>query len=126
MDGQRFDDIARALTSAASRRRVLRALVAGVFGGAGIVLGGKPAEAAICRNGTRSYGSFCTDSGQCRTGYCFKPGNGNNRCLCRNVREAPCGGECRGCCGEGQACFRGACQTCSPTGIGCVSVPENC
>ena len=46
MDGQRFDDVVRALAGGASRRGVLKRLAGGGAAAAGLALGGRAAGAA--------------------------------------------------------------------------------
>lgn len=123
MDGRRFDAMTKTLTSATSRRRVLRGLAGTVLGGLGVAVGRTEAEAAVCPSGKRSFGSFCSSNDQCQTGFCFKPDGGNNRCLCRDINRQPCGGPCSSCpqgnlCGNGcpESCANGVTNNCGPDG----------
>ena len=122
MDPTRFDALARALSAQPTRRGVLRLLAGAALGGA---LGARHrgGAAAACPSGKRSYGSSCTRNTQCQTGFCFKPANGNNRCLCRDVYRQPCGGPCSNCpqgnlCGNGcpENCAAGVTNSCGPDG----------
>ena len=123
MDGQRFDALTKALTSATSRRRVLRGLAGSPIGGLGLAVARGGADAAICPSGKRSYGSFCTTNAQCQSGFCFKPENGNNRCLCRDLLREPCSGPCSPCPGAGpcggcaENCSFGVERNCGPEGF---------
>ena len=107
---------------------MLRGVAGSIVGAFGLAVGRNEAAAAVCPNGKRSYGSFCTTNAQCQTGFCFKPGNGNNRCLCRDVRQQPCGDLCSPCPGPGicggcaDNCNTGSFAECGPEGSGCGCV----
>jgi hypothetical protein len=126
MDGNRFDDIARALASGragtASRRTFLGGLAGGVLGAA---LGRRAADAAcppdqIARRGA----CFCRATGRPpdASGACPCP-RGQTRCgaVCVDLSaDAANCGTCGQTCASGQACLRGACAC---TGRSC---PTGC
>ncbi len=76
MDGQKFDDIAKSLTTGASRRRVLKGLAAAGVGGALALLGGRRAtEAAPCPENRQKCGPLC-----CPQGFVCTKGGGSPEC----------------------------------------------
>src|SRR4051794_32138489 len=92
MDGERFDNWARALvTRPPTRRALLGALAAGTLGALGSVPG-----AAACRQA----GGSCSRDGQCCSSDCR-----HNTCRCDDGRK-PCAGFC---CEADRICASGAC-----------------
>ena len=92
MDGNRFDELTRALTTGASRRTLLRRLAGGAAGGLLAHLGMREGAAQQCRQP----GKLCNKNANCCSGLCdttnpdpFK----RNRCLCPNG-VPPVNGSC--------------------------------
>ena len=104
IDGQRFDDLARALAANASRRRVLRGAVGGVL--ASLVDGVGRGRAGV-EPGT-PFGRVCRSGNVCATpgAACRCYGNGHCRCLCP-AGAAFVGGACR--CPDGEVSCGRAC-----------------
>ena len=75
LDSQRFDDLTRALAKGASRRGLLKGLVAGVAGGLGDLGGGGQANALT----PRPAGSTCMRQTDCASGICDSR---TRRCAC--------------------------------------------
>ena len=94
MDGQRFDELARALAGGTSRRRLLRG-IGGLIGVAAGLAGAEATSAKPAPKKCKNQGSGCKANGDC------------------------CGGTCcnRVCCGDGATCVDGACvePECSET-----------
>ena len=79
MDAERLDQIARSLANRRSRRGVMKAALAGVAGGAVVLLGDRTAEAAKCQTGEeRCGGAGCYPTDRCT---CIKDG-GRPRVFC--------------------------------------------
>ena len=111
MDGNRFDDLARALAGIRTRRGVLRAIgVALGVGVAGAVVLDDDSDAAqVCRPG----GTICSKNGDCCSNDCNPRDNtGRRYCACQ-APLAPCGAH--GCCKAGEVCVNGSCVIPSPT-----------
>ncbi|CAA9551503.1 MAG: conserved hypothetical protein with Kelch motif [uncultured Thermomicrobiales bacterium] len=66
MDGQRFDDLTRALAAGTSRRRVLKGLLGGIGGGALALAGATKGDAARLR----PLGANCNRDDKCASGVC--------------------------------------------------------
>src|SRR5262245_57502852 len=94
MDGQRFDEFARALAGGTSRRRLLRG-VGGLIGVAAGLAGAGATSAKPAPKKCKQQGSSCTINGDCCFGTC-----------CNGI-----------CCGDGGSCVDGACvePQCSAT-----------
>ena len=116
MEGQRFDDLTRALTAGASRRRALRLLVGGMTAALGAALGRDRAGAQppTCA----AYGRVCSGTGCCTTtgAACRCYANGHCRCVCPEG-QAQIDGACA-CLGGGNPCpgGLGAVNGCCPRG----------
>lgn len=90
MDGQRFDDWARRLATATSRRGILRSLLGGAAAGTLSLVGGRSAEAANCR----AAGRACREHANCCSHRCGpKDSSGRRRCECVAPTVA-CHGKC--------------------------------
>ena len=122
MDGKRFDQLAKGLSSGASRRRML--------GGMGAVAGGLvtartvSAKARPINPGCDEAGRTCTDPGGkgscCGNLTCTAPGGYSSRCTSLNNKccfevGMSCKGHCE-CCGTNTACIKGKCCTVDATG----------
>jgi hypothetical protein len=136
MDGNRFDDLTKALAAGASRRGVLRGLAAAAAGAGLTLLGRRGAEAA-CRNFSRpcEEGDRCCRGAVCRGGACTCPPDkltcqsmssgtrcvdpcpigqvlgADCRCLCVTTLHRPVKGKCP--CSEDDAECRRADECCS-------------
>jgi hypothetical protein len=143
MDGNRFDDMTRRVAEVASRRAVVKTVVAGLLGGAlaGRSLG--QAEAAC-----RKYGRSCDETNRCCNGAicvdgacdcdtrvtiaCQKSGGGTTcvepcppgqvlgsdcRCLCKTTLRRPRNGTC----GD-----NGGGPNCSDVGDPCLDTSDCC
>lgn len=125
MDDDRFDSLARLIGSAASRRRVARAMlavaVAGVAGFPGFL---RPRDAAAaCRQVGRTCerGDRCCGGARCRAKRCRCP-RGEVECGRRCINPLTDGANCGRCgasCASGQ-CLHGTC-TCDPFNNQCPS-----
>src|SRR5437763_17176852 len=97
MDSQRFDDLARALASGASRRSVLKGLVATVAGGALSAIAGRETPSVGAQSTCRTLGESCKNDSSCCTGqnlFCQQIGEtGAHRCECTSGFVA-CNGLC--------------------------------
>jgi hypothetical protein len=114
MDHQRFDDLARALATSTSRRRVLRGLAGGVLASLGALA---PAATLATHTGCRHHGKPCSRRGQCCSGRCTTAGV----CRCPSSRK-PCG--TTACCDPAtQHCCGGACVPLSDT---CCTIDADC
>ena len=144
MDQRIFDDLTRAAAAGVPRRALLRGLLGGVLGGAGL-LGPLGRGRAAAGHGCRHAGRACTRDGQCCSGDCL----GNNTCRCTRDGQCPqptdpckkavctATGKCairnRA---DGAACAGGACQdgACAcipsgqvnPSGFSSVCCDDNC
>jgi hypothetical protein len=119
MDGQRFDEWARAFAVPGTRRRLLGGLAAGALG----LVGLGRAEAATCRDP----GRLCREHANCCSGLCGpKDVTGRRTCHCQTPTDCrtptgPChAATCTlGVCGEtilvGQACDDGNPLCCAGT-----------
>lgn len=74
MDGNRFDDLTRALGAGTSRRRALKLLGGGLAGGAFTLFGRARTDAFVCRQS----GATCLKDAQCCSGFCYQE---THRCL---------------------------------------------
>ena len=112
MDGQRFDDLTRALAGGTSRRRLLKGLLGGVGGGALTLAGVARGDAARLR----PLGARCRLGDQCDTGICDPV---TRRCACP-ADQSVCGQGCvtlaafqtdpANCGGCGVLCPSGVCE----------------
>ena len=87
MDGQRFEDMVKALAAARSRRQALKVLGSGLFGGVAALLGQGVAEATHSRAHCKEAGRPCAFNTNCCSQNC-----------CNKV-----------CCGPGETCQNGEC-----------------
>lgn len=116
MDNRNFDDLAKELAAARSRRDALKklgrtlAIAVGIGGPVGGILWSSTGDASsVCRPGGRT----CREHANCCTGTCLpRDETGRRRCLCE-PGTTPCGDEC---CARGEACIAGHCQTPTPVG----------
>jgi hypothetical protein len=116
MDGDRFDELARRLGSAKSRRSVCKA--AAVALAASVLPGLRRADAAAAKRVT---GDICTKDSECVTGLCGKADKtGRRRCSCTDPSQCP---------GKPPLCLPGVC-TAGICGVGgppsFQSDPANC
>jgi hypothetical protein len=89
MESKRFDDLSKAIATVASRRKILRGVVAGVAAAAAGAVGLSTAEA-----GSRGPGQICRKTGDCQPGLTCEPaGYGRSRCSCF-AGTSPCGNTC--------------------------------
>jgi hypothetical protein len=109
MDGQRFDDVTRALAVGRSRRAVLRTAVGGLGAGVLALVGGANADAAS----TRSCAEGCKKQ--------FGPGRKRGQCIsgCAKIGDTPpvpefCGGIGNLPCPEGFTCVDDPLDDCDP------------
>src|SRR5690348_13782369 len=120
-----FDDAARTLAAAPSRRRALRTL-------AGLVVAAAWPRAALaqaCPSGQVPCGSLgiccggtgfvCCGGTCCQTGQCTNPNNPTNATCCGGG-HAPCNG---GCCQPNEQCLNGTCVPRGSTGAGGSACP---
>ena len=123
MESSRFDQLARRLGAAQSRRRLITTALA-VAGGAGITTAQAGAPASYSRV-CRPLGAGCTRASQCCTQTCPAgrqlPRATRNRCACPAGRTACHGacvdlatnadhcGTCRDACNDGIPCVGGIC-----------------
>jgi hypothetical protein len=139
MDGNRFDNLSRALSHAASRRSAIRAAVAAVVGGASLAaVGNASAVAIVCR----APGQACSRNDQCCSAYCEQrrtaPARTRNKCQCP-AGNTICGNDCadlqtdeRHCgacgnaCGAGETCCNGACRDLDTDMNHCGSCGKRC
>lgn len=110
METERFDELARLVSTASSRRSALRGLIRGAAGGVLGVAGG----AALLGEET-ALAKKCNGNGQCR-----KPNNPCKKAVCKHgkcrKKNKPNGAGC----GQGRVCFNGTCgQGCKPSGQPC-------
>jgi len=121
MDTRKFDDLARSMAAAKSRRSVVKGLVAGVVGGIAVV--GRPSLGAFAQVVTCSESDPCPIGYSCEEGVCQQSAPG---CLvhadCAET-EICCSGACLAIeccidnpdpnetCPEGTSCFEGYCDT---------------
>ena len=102
MDGKRFDDLARAMSTRSGRRRAFRALSGGLLAVA-LVGGGAPAAEARQRGWTcKEFGEHCNNDDACCAGKCSP----KHVCHCHYWQE-PCGP--RKCCSRRPARFARCC-----------------
>jgi hypothetical protein len=98
MDASRFDDLLRALASAASRRRFVAALPGGLVAIGALLPSGEDAAAGCNKR--------CGQCKRCKSGRCRPRQNGT---ACKNDSTRQC---CDGkCCERGDICVRGKCVT---------------
>lgn len=113
MDDRRFDEMARALGTGASRRRVIGGVVAGALG---LLRGGRARaqgeDASACAAVLCLYGTKCCEV--CGQGTCVAIG--------RPCPVGDCGGESCGdaVCGAGEFCCNESCSICAPVGGVCT------
>ncbi len=97
MDGSKFDQFARDLAAAPSRRSLLKATLGLGFGSVAAVL--KLEESTAARS-LRKPGEICQKNGDCASGRCSgKDATGRSRCLCASAVDCPrtkAGDVCRG------------------------------
>jgi hypothetical protein len=121
LDGQRFDDIARALARTTSRRGLARALAGGVAALGAVFLHSRAGDAAEPERGEsnpRRDGRCRSAARHCRAGEICQ----NKRCVSCWPEKIPCGNVCvdplkdpRNCgdcgivCGDGEVCGEGFC-----------------
>ncbi len=105
MDGQRFDEMTRALATGTSRRRVLKGLTGGVLG----TLAGALGVSRVGAGHGRPNGATCIRNEHCASGYCDPQ---TRRCACPEGTTA-CGDAC-----VGTTCPAGA--VLDPTSCTCV------
>jgi hypothetical protein len=101
MESKRFDELSKAIATMASRRKVLRGIVAGVAAAtAGVVSRG------VAEAGSRGPGQICRKTGDCLAGLTCDPvGYGRSRCSCPEGQSG-CGSTC--CttfCSPDQVCY---------------------
>jgi len=100
MDGQRFDELTRALVSGTSRRRVLGGIVGAALGAVGL-----RKTRGVDAQGCGEFNDACFNNGECCSGECFIPqGRRRGKCTCE---ELCVGGTV--CCPEGQSCSNDEC-----------------
>lgn len=98
MDGQRFDELTRALVSGTSRRRVVGGLVGAAVGALGL-----RRSRGVAAQGCGDYLDACFNGGECCSGVCDIPaGRRRGKCTC----PEPCNGVC---CGPDQSCSNDQC-----------------
>ena len=118
MDGRTFDIISRTIAHGATRRRIVGAAIAAVFGN-GIALGAAPAS-AVQRPTCRQLAAGCTRATQCCSGYCERrtsvPRRKRHRCGCGNQLDL-CGSTCHDLQTDDNNC--GACGTVCPNETTC-------
>jgi hypothetical protein len=136
MDSRQFDSITRQLAAGASRRGVMKGLLAGGAAGLAALLGRQPSQAqgceAACAQGEcaglqgQAKGECmrsCTGQCGCPTGYTFCPDDGlcydllTNNCHCADP-DVSGGSPCGGFCGEstfGRCCENGICSSSPPS-----------
>ncbi len=151
MDGRHFDDLARALASPQSRRRLLKGFIAGLGAAFGDQIAGRRVPVAYALP-AKDCQAFCRDLCSIGTGVparnldcmrdCLKTCRscGSNQQLCQEDRLVPpqLGGEvicvdvssnplhcgdCHVVCEEGEQCQDGLCQSiCAPPSVACHGV----
>ena len=82
MDAERFDDLTRRLATAASRRRLLKGMAAGLVAGALGGRGGPAAAQDVCT--LKANGERCAGGGECCSGRCVRK-RGTNKKFCRRA-----------------------------------------
>ncbi len=115
MDGQRFDDLMKALVARASRRGVLKGAAVGAAGLLAL-LGGRDAGAeAGGGRGRRGCVATCKQR--------FRPGRPQERCICACGRgdgsSTPCGTVT---CPPGEVCCNRSCGICTEPGGFCIQI----
>jgi hypothetical protein len=118
MDGPRFDDLARSLGRARSRRSVLGALAGAALAAAGVGRG----EAARLR----SVGNACASNTDCASNLCVAETRTRKICHCRSAADCPAvSGQCQtaaclpdGYCGAGPAALGTPCDDGNPCTVG--------
>lgn len=104
MEGKRFDELSKAIAAMASRRSVVKGLVAGVTAGVGGVLRAAGIDAAARKRGLNE---ICRKPGDCADGLsCTVAEYGRKRCTCAG--------------GESQVCDGICCQTLCTDAYGCA------
>ena len=140
MEQARFDNIAKALGSQATRRLTLSALLGGTLGAFGVADAGaaksgksKPAcgECEKCKKGKckpKPNGTACTapsGNATCQTGVCICP-QGSTDCFgtCRSTQTDPanCGTCGKVCAALDSSCAAGRC--CKPGGATCFGLSD--
>ena len=115
MDADRFDGLARSLTTIRSRRSLTR-LLGGLGLGGGLAVWGATETLAAKRDA----GEPCTRGRQCKTGKCIGL-QGHKTCSCSGRYECPTGARClRGGCFHAESC-----SVC-PSGQGCGAQLRQC
>jgi hypothetical protein len=136
MDGRRFDDMARALATPATRRSALRSLAAGAatLRGRGF---DRAAAACVPMGAKCGRKDQCCESGKCVSNrcHCHPPCRDGDVCR-RNNTCCPKSNVCRDpdnerkgtCCGPTQTCVKGACcereQACHNPNSGDICCPD--
>lgn len=140
MDGQRFDQLTKALAAGATRRRLIKGIAGGAVGALAGVFGTKRAEtvlaAPLCPGGGGPDNKIChcppgQDGGNCQTtgnggghegtGHefdccCLSGGAPNPLCICPTATTnccKPAGTSCSSnahCCADAPNCCQGVCQ----------------
>jgi hypothetical protein len=89
VEGNRFDELTKSVATSASRRRVLRGIVAGAVASIGAAVGVRSADAAL----KRKVGEICRKDGDCATGLtCQTASYGRQRCCFET--HSMCGDTC--------------------------------
>lgn len=115
MDGSQFDQLARALATGTSRRRVLKRLVGGAAAGALALVG---ARSEVDAAHGRPAGATCLVDLHCASGFCDPR---NRRCVCPPGQTA-CGGGCIPACRPLDQCH--AAGVCEPATGQCTNPPK--
>jgi hypothetical protein len=117
MDGNRFDELTRALGSGRSRRGILKGLGASALAAAGV---GRLAAPAAARR-KRSVGNSCASNNDCASGLCVQESRTRKICRCQSgtdccVSDAECddGNDC-----TADACVNNQCAHTPLTGTPC-------
>ena len=99
MDGDGFDDLARRLGVARSRRGVLKTLAVGSLASVASMVGARSASAGARR---RSVGNACRVNADCASNLCVSQSRTRKICHCQSAADCP---------GANDACHSPVCQT---------------